>query len=325
MAFAVPAHAQSSIADHVVINEVDINPPGNDSLSPTEWVELYNPTDSDVNIGGWKIASTTVLKQTLTIPAGTIIESGQFITYSYKTVWFTDTNEIVQLKDDNGFVVDATPLLSDIKNDFTSWQRIYDGYDLDSSDDWKFVVSNAGSSNGKIPVVESSEDVSVTIVSAKSNYLFGDTAILQGSVSEEVFVEQLGDFKPESITVTIKGPDYNSSVLLYPDLDLNFKTTLSLHPVLGINEGVYDVFVNYAGSTSTTSFSVGEEIPEIEIIQEGVFSIITDKSQYLPGETVSVSGITSEIIPFEGLRYELKNPNGIIIETGTLYPTDGET
>jgi hypothetical protein len=103
VAFVVPADAQSSMADHVVINEVDINPPGDDSASPTEWVELYNPTSSDVDIGGWQIASTTVLKQTLTIPAGTIIESGQFITYSYKTVWFTDNNEIVQLKDDNGF------------------------------------------------------------------------------------------------------------------------------------------------------------------------------------------------------------------------------
>ena len=322
--FVVPVHAQSSIADHVVINEVDINPPGDDSSSPTEWVELYNPTDSDVDISGWKVASTTVLKQELTIPAGTIIESGQFITYSYKTVWFTDTNEIVQLKDDNGFVVDSTPLMTDIKNDFTSWQRIYDGYDLDSSSDWKFVVSNAGSSNGKIPVVETTEDVSVSIISAKSSYLFGETAILQGSVSEEVYVEQLGDFKPESITVTIRGPDYNSSVLLYPDLNLNFKTTLSLHPVLGINEGAYDVSVSYAGATSETSFSVGEEVPELEIIQEGAFAIVTDKSQYLPGETVSISGITSEIIPFEGLKYELKNPNGIIIETGTLYPTDGE-
>ncbi|MFB5608496.1 MAG: lamin tail domain-containing protein, partial [Candidatus Nitrosomaritimum yanchengensis] len=145
VAFVIPVYAQSSIADHIVINEIDINPPGDDSASPTEWVELYNPTNSDVDIGGWKIASTTVLKQTLTIPSGTIIKSGQFITYSYKTVWFTDTNEIVQLRDNNGFIVDSTPLMTDIKNDFTSWQRIYDGYDLDSPDDWKFVTSNAGS------------------------------------------------------------------------------------------------------------------------------------------------------------------------------------
>ena len=60
-----PAYAQTS--ENIVINEVDINPPGDDFASITEWVELYNPTDSEVDIGDWKIASTTVLKKTMTI------------------------------------------------------------------------------------------------------------------------------------------------------------------------------------------------------------------------------------------------------------------
>ena len=320
----VPAYAQSSIADHVVINEVDINPPGDDFASPKEWVELYNPTENDVDIGGWKVASTTVLKQTLTIPAGTIIESGKFITYSYKTVWFTDTNEVIELRNSDGVVVDKTPLMTDIKNDFTSWQRIYDGYDLDSYDDWKFVTSTAGSTNGKIPTTAEVSDISVTINPSKQNYVFGETAILSGNISEEVFVEKLGDFKPESIKVIIKGPNFNSDVLLYPDLNLKFKTSLSLHPVLGINEGVYNVSVTYAGASSSTSFGVGEKVTELVIPEDGTFSIITDKSQYLPGETVSISGITSEVIPFEGLKYELKNPNGLIVGTGTLYPVNGK-
>ena len=320
----IPASAQSSITDHVVINEVDINPPGDDSASPSEWAELYNPTDSDVNIGGWSIASTTVLKQTFTIPVGTVIEAGQFLTYSYKTVWFTDTNEVVELRDENGIVVDATPLMSDIKNDFTSWQRIYDGYDLDSADDWKFETSNAGSTNGKIPLAEDIQNVFVTINSIKPGYVFGETAVLQGFVSEEVFIVQQGDFKPESVSITIKGPGYESDVLLYPDLNLEFETTLSLHPVLGINEGVYNVSVIYAGVTSSTIFSVGDEVIELEIPEESVFAIVTDKSQYLPGETLSISGITSEEIPFEGVKYELIDPHGELIETGTLYPIDGE-
>ena len=73
---SAPAYAQT-ISDHVVINEVDTNPFGDDSKSISEWVELYNPTDSDVDLSGWKIASTTVLKKTLTIPDGTIIGSDQ--------------------------------------------------------------------------------------------------------------------------------------------------------------------------------------------------------------------------------------------------------
>ena len=85
-----PAYAAST--DHVVINEVDINPPGDDSATISEWVELYNPTDSDIDMSGWSVASTTILKKTMTISSGTIIEPGQFLTYSYDTVWFTDVN-----------------------------------------------------------------------------------------------------------------------------------------------------------------------------------------------------------------------------------------
>ena len=80
--------------------------------------------------------------------------------------------------------------LSDIQNDFTSWQRIYDGYDLDNSDDWKFVTSTSGSSNGKLIETQETEELIVTVSSSKPSYLFGETAVIEGSVSEEVFVEK---------------------------------------------------------------------------------------------------------------------------------------
>ena len=43
----IPAYAQTS--ENVVINEVDINPHGSDFASISEYVELYNPTDSDID------------------------------------------------------------------------------------------------------------------------------------------------------------------------------------------------------------------------------------------------------------------------------------
>ncbi|MGB1770470.1 MAG: lamin tail domain-containing protein, partial [Nitrosopumilus sp.] len=73
---SVPAYGEL-ITDHVVINEVDTNPFGDDSLAISEWVELYNPTDSEIDLGGWEIASTTVLKKTFTIPDGTVISPEQ--------------------------------------------------------------------------------------------------------------------------------------------------------------------------------------------------------------------------------------------------------
>ncbi|HWY34415.1 MAG TPA: lamin tail domain-containing protein, partial [Nitrosopumilaceae archaeon] len=77
----------SSIANHVVINEVETDPPGDDSKSILQWVELYNPTSNPVNIGGWTIGATTGLRNTYTISAGTNIQSGQFLIYTYGPSW----------------------------------------------------------------------------------------------------------------------------------------------------------------------------------------------------------------------------------------------
>lgn len=317
----VPAYAQ--LAENVVINEVDINPPGDDSTAISEWVELYNPTDSDVDVGGWEIASTTVLKKTMTIPPGTIIAPGQFLTYSYQTVWFTDSAETVELRNPNGVVIDKTPILTDIQNDFTSWQRIYDGYDLDNSDDWKFVTSTAGSSNGKLVETEDAGELIVTAAPTKTSYLFGETAVIQGSVSEEVFIVK-PSFQPAQIVIHITGPNFDETRSMYPDLDQNYETTLSLHQVLGINEGTYNISVSYGGVTTNTSFSVGHEVIEQEEEQESALSIITDQSQYIPGQTVSIVGTSTEITPFEGMKFTIIDSRGEQIYDGNIFPVNGE-
>jgi len=318
----IPASAQSS-PNHVVINEVDINPPGDDSTNIAEWIELYNPTNSKVDIGGWKIASTTGLKKIMTIPVGTFIEPGKFVKYSYQSLWFTDANESVELRDENGIVIDKTPLLSDLKNDFSSWQRLYDGYDFDSVTDWKFATSNAGSTNGKQIVSNEQEGVSITLSTDQSSYLFGQTAIISGSVSQEVVITQ-PYFQPEKIVLTVTGPNYKKIIELYPDLNLKYKTTLNLQQVLGINEGTYNLSVKYAEATSTTSFTVGEKIIVKDIAELGALSLSTDKPQYLPGETITLTGTTTEVVPLQGLKFHINNSDGKTIATGNLYPTNGK-
>lgn len=315
------ANAQS--ANHVVINEVDTNPFGDDSKSISEWVELYNPTSSKIDISGWKIASTSGMKKTLSIPAGTFIEPGKFLTFTFESLWFTDNNEVVELKDKNGISIDKTPIISDLKSDFTSWQRIYDGYDSDSMSDWKFVTSTAGSTNGKLTAVKDTDALSITVSSAKSSYLFGETAIIQGKVSKQVFIEK-PYFHSDEIIVKITGPSYDKTISLYPDLNLNYKTSLSLQQVLGINKGTYSVLVSYGGATSQTSFSVSDKLIVEAIPEENMLSITTNKSQYLPGDSLILTGITSKVIPFEGLKFTIKDPNGNTISTGSLYPTNGK-
>jgi len=312
-----PAYAQT-ISNNVVINEVDTNPNGDDSASPIEWVEIYNPTNSDVDLSGWQIASTTVLKKTFTISDGTLISPGDFLTFTHQKIWFTDSNESVELRNVDGIVIDKTPSITDLQNNFLSWQRTYDGYS-----DWEFALATAGGSNGKLIEISESSPIVVTVSSEESSYLFDDTAIIQGTVSKKMYIEK-PYFQTEPILINISGPNYYQSVSLYPDSNLTYEMTLSLVQVLGINEGVYRVSVTYAGVTTDTSFSVGHEIIQEQDQTDTTFSIQTEKSEYSSGELVPFTGSTSEIIPFESMQFTITDPNGAQFDSGNLFTTDGE-
>jgi len=314
---SVPVYGEL-ITDHVVINEVDTNPFGDDSLAISEWVELYNPTDSDVDLSGWEIASTTVLKKTFTIPDGTIISSEQLLPFTYAKVWFTDSSESVELRNPSGDIVDKTPLISDLENDFMSWQRSYDGHA-----DWEFSLGNAGGSNGKLMSSDSSSTIEVTLSTDKTNYIFDETALIQGTVSEKVFVE-IPTFQAATISIIISGPNFEQSVSLYPDYNLNYETSLDLVQVMGISQGVFDVTVNYAGVSQTTSFIVESEMIETSDIVDSDFNILVDKTEYLLKEPILLTGVTNEIIPYESMKFTITDPTGKQIDSGSLFTVDGE-
>ena len=58
-------------AENVVISQLLYNPAGPEDK---EWVELYNPTNTAVNIGNWKIYSFSNSSPDATIPSGRIIQ-----------------------------------------------------------------------------------------------------------------------------------------------------------------------------------------------------------------------------------------------------------
>ena len=315
-----PAYAQT-LSEHIVINEVDTNPPGNDSATVSEWAELYNPTDSDVDLSGWEIGSTTVLKKTLTIPDGTIILPGKFLTFTYESIWFTDSSESVELRDTDGTLVDKTPDITDLNNDFSSWQRIYDGYD---SADWKFVTSTAGSSNGKFSELNESEELVITLSSDKTSYDFDETAIFQGTVSKRINTVE-SYFQPAPIMINISGPNYVQTISIYPDYQLNYETSIDLVEVLGINSGIYDVNVTYSDASATTTFAVDSEL----ILQDdeekiSSLSIATNTLEYFPGELVSISAFTSDVVMFESLVFSITDSKNKLITQGNLFTTNGD-
>ena len=168
------------------------------------------------------------------------------------------------------------------------------------------------------------DTVVVTVSSDKSSYLFDETAIISGTVSEKIFIEK-PYFQPEPILITISGPNFDHAVSLYPDYNLNYETTLDLVQVLGIGEGIYDVSVIYAGVVSETTFSVNSEV--IEEIQEETVSPLTvmaDKSEYLPGQLVTITGVTSEIILYESLQFTITDSIGDLVANGNLFTSDGQ-
>ena len=45
-----------------------------------------------------------LLKKTLTIPDGTVISPGDFLTFVNEKVWFTDIAELIELRDEDGML-----------------------------------------------------------------------------------------------------------------------------------------------------------------------------------------------------------------------------
>lgn len=142
MSLVVSAYAQPSsnaAVSGIVINEVESNPRGNDGKG--EWVELYNPTSSDIQIGGFKL-KTSFMPATISFPAGATVGSGHFYVLAVSGGKLSNSAESLSLVDGSGRMVDKTPFLVDRSNDSRTWQRTPDGGSI-----WKFKEETKDASN----------------------------------------------------------------------------------------------------------------------------------------------------------------------------------
>ncbi|MBI3623915.1 lamin tail domain-containing protein [Candidatus Pacearchaeota archaeon] len=318
---ASPAMAQvSSIANHVVINEVEIDPSGDDSKTIIQWVELYNPTSQPVNLGGWTIGATTGLRNTYTISAGTNIQSGKFLTYAFGPSWFPHIGAVVQLKGANGMVVDQTPSLYDQQNDFNTWQRIADGFNTNSTSDWTFKIATTGNSNGKLSSTGTSSALSIAVATDKTNYVFGNVVKISGQVSKQVNIPNLS-YIPEQIRILVTGPGFQKTITAYPDIHLQFETDLKTDPVLGFKEGDYKVSVIYSDVSANTQFALNEQayVPPPQQAQT-TLTFATDKPSYILGDPITIIGNVSKIIPLTPVTYTVYDPNNAKVYQGNLFP-----
>ena len=328
-----PAISQSSPEFGIVINEVELNPKGSDAGYGTggsginsktttglsgaqEYVELYNTSDETIDISGWSIVPSATWKS-LVIPGNTLIEPNSFLAFTYVNFWFKDFGETVTLVDDMGNVIDETPLLKDNDDESTTWQRVTDGLDTDSTSDWELKRMTPKSSNGKI-ITEESTSFSLTASIDNSEFTFGQTATISGSISEKLLTV---NSTPEIVKITVKGPSYFKNIALFPDRDLNFSTTLNIQKVLGFNQGDYSIDVSYGEHIANVGFSLvaESELETSDSVTEQL-SLSTDKESYIPGEFVIFFADTNSEIEFGGLDYTVTNPNGDTVFEGTIFP-----
>jgi beta-lactamase superfamily II metal-dependent hydrolase len=139
--YCLQAHATTN--NQILINEVELNPAGTDT--GTEKVELYNPSNTGIDVSGWTISSTAGRTATVVINEGTAIPPQGYLIVGRDSSqqWLDNTGEGIHLRNDSGILIDSVGPFSDEDNDESTWQRLPDG-----QDNWVFSTSNTlGSAN----------------------------------------------------------------------------------------------------------------------------------------------------------------------------------
>lgn len=131
----------------ILINEFELNPPGEDRSN--EWVELFNATKTRADLSGYTIHAGsdpktkvyTITDLTLSPGAKEVISlPGSFLNNSGSSL--LSAGECVILRSPSGAEVDKTPAKKDSANDSRTWQRVADG-----AMDWTLAEGTPGTSN----------------------------------------------------------------------------------------------------------------------------------------------------------------------------------
>lgn len=139
--FVSDADDTSSVTagDSTLVNEVELNPRGNDMEE--EWIELYNPNPVDINISDFEI-TPSFQSPTIELPPDAVIQAGETYVIQLDRPMLSNTGESLVLANATGDIQDRTPSLVDRSDDDRTWQRIPDG-----NNEWQFVEDTQGDLN----------------------------------------------------------------------------------------------------------------------------------------------------------------------------------
>jgi beta-lactamase superfamily II metal-dependent hydrolase len=142
------ASASAANNNEILINEVELNPAGNDIGA--EKVELYNPSSSAIDVNGWTISSTAGTRASVTINEQTIIPPEGFLIVDRDSQqWLDNTGEGIELRNNSGILMDHIGPFSDRANDDATWQRSLEGEEEEEEeeDNWVFSSNTLGDAN----------------------------------------------------------------------------------------------------------------------------------------------------------------------------------
>jgi beta-lactamase superfamily II metal-dependent hydrolase len=135
--YCIPAYA----ANPPLISEVELNPAGSDI--GREKVELYNPSNNAIDVSGWTITSTGGAPAAVVINQGTIISPKNYLVIGRDSQqWLDNNDEVIELRNASGMLIDSAGPFSDGSNDDETWQRSSNG-----RLNWVFSINTLGGSN----------------------------------------------------------------------------------------------------------------------------------------------------------------------------------
>ncbi|HSX14865.1 MAG TPA: lamin tail domain-containing protein [Candidatus Saccharimonadales bacterium] len=106
---STPASSPSSVLGQPKINELFIDPAAPLTDLHDEFIELYNPTPSPIDLTGYVLKTGADFHDTYTIPSGSLAVGGYIALYSTQThLSLTNTGGAAELLDASGGVVDQT-------------------------------------------------------------------------------------------------------------------------------------------------------------------------------------------------------------------------
>jgi len=121
----------SNAASGIVINEINYN--SSDDFDPEDWVELYNPSESPINIGNWKLKDEDN-DHVFPIPENTILSGGDHLVLCKDATAFeSQFPEVTNFIGDLGYGLGGG---GDMVRLFDSNDTLMDEVEYDDEDPW---------------------------------------------------------------------------------------------------------------------------------------------------------------------------------------------